>query len=189
MQTPAPGDAPRTIPVSAAHCGRSAPGSALLAFPAAARLRRPPELHQKCTMHRLTPAGSPPAVRLADRFRPAPACRSAPAPALALHPLTARHAACLQRVAIVATASRLPGYAVPSGTTPAASPLAFSALPPPSLPPRQRFATASACSKASQGASKLHNEELSAACRLSGSRPDNFRYAKCRPGVTRPRPP
>ena len=50
-------------------------------------------------------------------------------------------------------------------------------------------APASACSKASQGASKLHNEELSAAWRLSGSRPDNFRYAKCRPIVTRPRPP
>lgn len=132
-------------------------------------------------------------------------------------PLTARHAACKWRVAIVATASRLPGYAVPSGTTPAASPLAFSPLLPPALSPRHRFATAplmahpairglrlaagyrvpacaarapaSARSNASQGASKLHNEELSAACRLSGSRPDNFRYAKCRPIVTRPRPP
>lgn len=157
------------------------------------------------------------ADRPADRCRPAPACRSAPAPALALRPLTARHAACLRRVAIVATASRLPGYAVPSGTTPAASPLAFSPLLPPALPPRHRFATAplmahpairglrlaagyrvpacaarapaSARSKASQGAGKLHNEELSAAWRLSGSRPDNFRYAKCRPIVTRPRPP
>lgn len=97
------------------------------------------------------------------------------------------------------------------------APLAFSPLLPPALPPRHRFATAplmahpairglrlaagyrvpacaarapaSARSKASQGASKLHNEELSAACRLSGSRPDNFRYAKCRPIVTRPRPP
>ncbi len=38
------------------------------------------------------------------------------------------------------------------------------------------------------GAAKLHNEELSAACRLSGSRPDNFRYAKCRPLVESPPP-
>jgi hypothetical protein len=189
----------------------------LPALPAAVRLRRPPELHQECTMPRPTPAGSPPAVRLADRCRPAPACRSAPAPALALRPLTARHAACKWRVAIVATASRLPGYAVPNGTTPAACAPGFLSPATACPPARHRFATAplmanpairglrlaagyrvpawaarapaSARSKASLGASKLHNEELSAACRLSGSRPDNFRYAKCRPIVTRPRPP
>ncbi len=167
-------------------------------------------------MRRLTPAGSPPAVRLADRCRPAPACRSAPAPALALRPLTARHAACKWRVAIVATASHLPGYAVPSGTTPAAcapgflSPATACPPAPPSLRhcaphgkprhqglaarrwlPCARLRRPRPCERPEQsqsGASKLHNEELSAACRLSGSRPDNFRYAKCRPIVTRPPP-
>jgi len=70
---------------------------------------------------------------------PAPAPRSAPARALALPRLAARHAACKWRGAIVATASRLPGYAVPSGTTPAAcapgflSPVAACPPAPPSL--------------------------------------------------------
>ena len=49
-------------------------------------------------------------------------------------------------------------------------------------------APASARSKASQGASKLHNENYPqpVGCPL---RPDNFGYPKCRPIVTRPRPP
>lgn len=121
MQTYAPDAAPRAAPVLAAHCGRSAPGSAL-ARPTCRRSPSPPSRTAPGMHHAPTDAGRIAARRAPGRsMPPAPAWRSAPAPALALRPpLTARHAACKWRVAIVATASRLPGYAVPSGTTPAA---------------------------------------------------------------------
>lgn len=171
--------------------------------------RRPPSPPSRTApgmRHAPTDAGRIAARRAPGRsMPPAPACRSAPAPALALRPLTARHAACKWRVAIVATASRLPGYAVPSGTTPAAcapgflSPATAAPPAPPSgacgsplataCPPGPPAPLRAPAAKPVRGGGKLHNEELSAACRLSGSRPDNFRYAKCRPSVTRPRPP
>lgn len=101
-----------------------------------------PELHQECTMPRLTPAGSPPAVYLADRSRPVPASdlhqrppgHCAPwSPVMRLAngawPSSPRQATCRATLCPAEQRQRL-------------APLAFSPLPPPALPPRHRFATA-----------------------------------------------
>lgn len=120
MQTYAPGDAPRGHPCTCgplrAICTRQRPCLLALSLPAFAALsnctRGAPCAHDAGRIAARRPPGR--------SIPPAPAPRSAPARALALPRLTARHAACKWRVAIVATASRLPGYAVPSGATPAA---------------------------------------------------------------------
>lgn len=69
MQTYAPGDAPRSIPVPVAHCGRSAPGSARACLPCRRRPSLPSRIAPGVHHALMTPAGSQPAVRLADRSR------------------------------------------------------------------------------------------------------------------------
>ena len=139
-----PAPAPRSAPARALAARQAAPETAN-ARPArgkyrphrasrtAARIRRAAAIPASCRPPRMRPrprlrvrSGRPGMRRAANdaggEHRPAwqDRTRPAPAPALALPRLAARHAACKWRVAIVATASRLPGYAVPSGTTPAA---------------------------------------------------------------------
>lgn len=107
---------------------------------------------------------------------PAPAPRSAPARALALPRLTARHAACKWRGAIVATASRLPGYAVPSGTTPAACAPGFLS-PATACPPVPAIA-----SPLRPSWQAIRGLRLAAGCRVSA-------WAARAPASARPRPP
>lgn len=213
MQTYAPGDAPRSIPVPVAHCGRSAPGSARACLPCRRRPSLPSRIAPGVHHALMTPAGSQPAVRLADRSRlicasarpgtapiDRPSCglqmarghRRHGKPPAGLRRAQRNHASglrpwlslpCYRRPSRPAIASPLrpSWHTPPSGAC--GSPLATVCPPGPPAPLRAPAA------KPVRGTSKLHNEELSAACRLSGSRPDNFRYAKCRPSVTRPRPP
>ena len=97
MQTYAPADAPRAAPVLAAHCGRSAPGSALTC-------RRSPSSPSRIApgmRHAPTDAGRIAARRLPGRSlltRAGLPIHTSAGLALALRLLTARHAACKWRV-------------------------------------------------------------------------------------------
>lgn len=72
MQTYAPAAAPRAAPVLAAHCGRSAPGSALVC-PSCRRSPSPPSRIAPGMHHAPTDAGIP--------ASPPAACRATPCPA------------------------------------------------------------------------------------------------------------
>lgn len=170
MQTYAPNDAPRAAPVLAAHCGRSAPGSAL-ARPTCRRPPSPPSRTAPGMHHAPTDAGRIAARRAPGRSMPTraglPIRTNA---ALALRPLTAGHTACA------------PGFLSPATACPPAPP-ALHQCAPHGTPRHQglaarrwlpcaRLRRPRPCERPEQsqsgGGSKLHNEELSAACRLSG---------------------
>jgi len=174
------------------------------------------DLHQECAIRPLLPAGFPVDPCMSEshgRHVPPDPHQATPQPS----PLTARHAACwwrrdhrrhckppagLRRAQRNHASGFAPGFISPAAIHPSrpaiASPLRPSWHTPPSGACGSPLATVcrseppaplQAPEQSQSVASKLHNEGLSAAWRQSGSRPDNLRYAKCRPSLRAPPAP